>query len=72
MQTKDVDLFFASDADQKRAAERRSKASKKPAGEPLRLSTKPLAIRVEGNDIWVAESGFTVKRISLKVFPFLL
>jgi hypothetical protein len=72
MQAKSSANLFRTDADLDRDAARAAKhARSKDAGAPITLASKPLALLVDGDDAWVAESGFVVRRLDLRVRPLL-
>ena len=51
---------------------RRQKAERtKHVGSPIELPGKPLAIRLRGNDLWVAQSDAVIRRIDLEVYKFM-
>ena len=70
MQTNDSGNLFKTDAQLAKESSRSLKLERtKTVGEPIKLSSKPLAMEVRGNDCWTAESGFVVRRMDLRVRP---
>lgn len=70
MQAESSANLFRTDADLVRDAARAAKhAGSKDVGAPISLASKPLALLVDGDDGWVAESGFVVRRLDLRVCP---
>lgn len=71
MQTADTDQLFRTDAELDREAARSAKAARlHDAGDPIRLSSKPLDLAVSNsnaNEVYVAESGFTARKIDVQV-----
>ena len=73
MQTNDSGNLFKTDAQLAKESSRSLKLERtKTVGEPIKLSSKPLAMEVRGNDCWTAESGFVVRRMDLRVRPVFL
>lgn len=76
MQTADAGLLFQSESAHERVAARQWKASRPVFSglpEPIKVSSKPLAIQVDGQDVWVAEANNSVKKIDIATgAPWLL
>ncbi|GAA95187.1 hypothetical protein E5Q_01842 [Mixia osmundae IAM 14324] len=67
MQTDDADKLFQADVDAARFEARQQKAKATVhLGDPIKLSSKPLDFVLHGDDVWLAESGFTARCIDLK------
>ncbi|KAH8923671.1 WD40 repeat-like protein [Atractiella rhizophila] len=66
MQTNDVSNLFQSE-DQLLKARQRSQKSQyfADAGHPIKLKSKAIRIKLRGEHVWVAESGFAVKKLDL-------
>lgn len=58
--------FFQTDADIAKQKEKEAKYNYT-EGDALQLTSKALDIRIFGNHIYIAESGFQVRKISLTV-----
>ncbi|PAV23553.1 WD40 domain containing protein [Pyrrhoderma noxium] len=59
--------FFRTETDLVALEARRQKAERtKNVGSPVELPGKPLAIRLRGNDLWVAQSDAVIRRIDLE------
>lgn len=71
MQAESSANLFRTDADLVRDAARAAKlaGTDSELGAPIALASKPLALLVNGDDAWVAESGFVVRRLDLRVRP---
>lgn len=68
MQAESAANLFQTDADLALAAARADQlAQTRDLGRPVALPSKALALLVDGDDAWVAESGFVVRRIDLEV-----
>ncbi|CDZ96490.1 Cdc4 and related F-box and WD-40 proteins [Phaffia rhodozyma] len=66
MQTTNSDNLFKSDAQMAKEAGREEKLVRTQAlGDPIKLTSKPLGILIKGDEVWAAESGFILRRLSL-------
>lgn len=87
MQTNDADNLFVTHASRELSEARAKRAERfAEVGRPLSLSSKPLAIKLaarpnasstneldeDEHEVWVAESGFVVRRIGLTVGSYTL
>jgi hypothetical protein len=68
MNTSDESKLFQSDAQlaQKEAQARKAVLTKQ-IGDPIELGSRAIRLRVREQDAWVAESGWIVRRVCLKV-----
>ncbi|EIW67921.1 hypothetical protein TREMEDRAFT_63809 [Tremella mesenterica DSM 1558] len=69
MQTNDTDLLFQTNSDLEfsSARQKKLKAAEK-LGNPFRISSKVLDLVIEGDEAWVAESGWQIRRVDLNSF----
>ena len=68
MNTSDESKLFQTDAQlaQKEAQSRKAVLTKT-IGSPIQLASRAIKLRVRGQDAWVAESGWVVRRVCLHV-----
>jgi len=68
MQTNDSSNLFKTDAQLEKEDDRALKLERtKDLGDPIKVTSRPLAMEVRGDECWTAESGFALRRMNLKV-----
>ncbi|KAL7414927.1 WD40-repeat-containing domain protein [Mrakia frigida] len=67
MQTNDSSNLFKTDAQLEKEDGRALKLERtKALGDPIKVTSRPLAMEVRGDECWTAESGFSLRRMNLK------
>lgn len=68
MQTADAGLLFQSESAQDRVAARLEKSNRPlfpGLSEPIQVSSKPLALQLDGQHVWYSESNGSAKKVEL-------
>lgn len=70
MNTSDESNLFQTDAQlAQKEAQARKAVLTKTIGSPIQLASRAIKLRIRGQDAWVAESGWVVRRVCLHVSP---